>query len=366
MGGVRGVEQVRQGARRGRAALALCLVLVVTIIALSVDAAAAAKPKAKATTLATLKIQASKVTIKHDGQTKYIAAKDGQVLHQGDAIQTDASGHAEIDYTDGSLTRLSPSTIYTITQLTDKRGGRQTQGTLSVGETWNRAAKVSETGSFEVKAGGTTAAVAGTAFVFSCVKRGKHGKHKTCKVISVVDTVNVSTPSGADAQLPPGTVVVVTDDVAGSLGKLTYDDLIKLPVVVDNLNLDEKAGKGGLYEITPPAPTTTTTTTEPPTTTQPPRAPAPTTPPPPPDVTAPAITLSAPPQGAVYARNQAVAVSYACADEAGGSGLASCNASVASGGALDTSTVGVHTFTVTASDNAGNTAFVTHTYTVTG
>jgi FecR protein len=361
MGQVRGVEKVQRRVRGGRAALMLCLVLAMAITAPSVDAGAAAKPKTKAATLATLKILASKVTIKPSAKSKYVAAKDGQVLHQGDAIQTDAAGHAEIDYTDGSLTRLSPSTSYKLTKLTDKRGGRQTSGTLSVGETWNRAAKVSETGSFTVTAGGTTAAVAGTAFVFSCVKKGKHGKHKTCKVISVVDTVSVSTP-GADATLPPGSVVVVTDDVAGSTGKLTYDDLIKLPVVVDNLNLDEKAGKGGLFEITPPP---TTTTTEPPTTTLPPRAPAPTTSPPP-DVTAPAITMSSPAQGATYAHNQAVTANYACADEAGGSGLASCTGSVASGGALDTSTVGVHTFTVTASDNAGNTAFVTHTYTVTG
>ena len=169
-----------------------------------------------------------------------------------------SAGRAEINYTDGSLTRLAPSTEYTITKLTDKQGGRQTQGTLTVGETWNRAAKVSENGSFEVKAGGTTAAVEGTAFVFSCVKttktnkKGKKVKHRTCQVISVVDTVSVETP-GADATLPPGTEVVVTDDVGSSTGKVTYDDFIKNQFVVDNLNLDEKAGKGGLYEITPPA-----------------------------------------------------------------------------------------------------------------
>jgi hypothetical protein len=74
--------------------------------------------------------------------------------------------------------------------------------------------------------------------------------------------------------------------------------------------------------------------------------------------------MGSPPQGAVYAQNQAVAVSYSCADDAGGSGLASCSGPVPNGGALDTSTSGVHTFTVTAADNAGNTSFVTHSYTV--
>ena len=129
------------------------------------------KPKsntASAAVLATLKVQSPEVTIKVKGKAAYTAAKDGQVLRQGDALKTDADGKAEIDYTDGSLTRLGPSTEFKISKLTNKRGGRQTEGTLSVGETWNRAAKVAETGSFEVKAGGTTAAVEGTAFVVKC------------------------------------------------------------------------------------------------------------------------------------------------------------------------------------------------------
>ena len=50
------------------------------------------------------------------------------MLEQGDSIQTDDAGRAEINYTDGSLTRLSSSTEFTITKLTDKRGGRQTAG----------------------------------------------------------------------------------------------------------------------------------------------------------------------------------------------------------------------------------------------
>ena len=239
---------------RGRAAIVGVAVIALAMMSVSVDAGAApATPKAKGTTLATLEIQASMVRIKPQGRSKYVAAKDGQVLHQGDAIQTDAAGHAEIDYTDGSLTRLSPSTSFTITQLTDKRGGRQTQGTLSVGDTWNRAAKVSETGSFKITAGDTTAAVEGTAFAFSCVRQRRH---KTCTVIGVVDTVRVSTPGGGIVELGPGKLLVVTDDVPGPVQTLTYISLIKLPLIIDNLNLDQEAGKGGLFELAPLAPLT--------------------------------------------------------------------------------------------------------------
>jgi hypothetical protein len=132
------------------------------------------------------------VTIKHKGQASFVAAKEGEAIHQGDTIKTDDTGKAEIDYTDGSLTRLDTSTVYTISVLTNNQGGRQTQGTLSVGQTWNRAAKVSETGSFEVKAGGTTAAVEGTAFVVSCPSATGGSQQVSCTVTAVIDNVTVA------------------------------------------------------------------------------------------------------------------------------------------------------------------------------
>jgi hypothetical protein len=62
---------------------------------------------------------------------------------------------------------------------------------------------------------------------------------------------------------------------------------------------------------------------------------------------------------------ESVTADYSCADE-GGSGLASCEGDVPSGAQLDTATLGAHAFTVTARDGQGNTATVTHAYTVTG
>ena len=78
------------------------------------------------------------------------------------------------------------------------------------------------------------------------------------------------------------------------------------------------------------------------------------------DSTAPAIALTTPAQGAVFASGEAVSAAYACAD-AGGAGVASCTGTVPNGQPLDT-TPGTHTFTVTAIDNAGNTTTVTHSY----
>jgi hypothetical protein len=74
----------------------------------------------------------------------------------------------------------------------------------------------------------------------------------------------------------------------------------------------------------------------------------------------PAITITAPTASTTYTLNQVVPVSYGCTD--GGSGVATCAGPVLSGGALDTSTVGMHQFTVNAVDNVGNKSTMTVTY----
>jgi hypothetical protein len=69
------------------------------------------------------------------------------------------------------------------------------------------------------------------------------------------------------------------------------------------------------------------------------------------DKTPPSISLSTPADGASFVQGSTVNASYSCSDAV--SGVAGCVGDVASGAALDTSTVGSHTFTVTATDNAG-------------
>jgi hypothetical protein len=178
---------MRNHSRRTARGLALLVVGVLAAGAMASLAPAAGAADA----LANLKITADNVQVKQKGKSSFVDAKEGMALKQGDTVKTDASGLAEIDYTDGSITRLGNSTVFTISKLTNEKGGRQTQGTLSVGETWNRAAKVSETGSFEVKAGGTTAAVEGTAFVAKCVPKTDGSQAVDCTFTAVVDDIKV-------------------------------------------------------------------------------------------------------------------------------------------------------------------------------
>ena len=80
------------------------------------------------------------------------------------------------------------------------------------------------------------------------------------------------------------------------------------------------------------------------------------------DVTPPDITITTPADGATYPAGTAVTADYDCTDAE--SGVATCDGDVSDGVTIDTSVVGNYTFTVDASDVAGNTASLTHTYTV--
>lgn len=77
----------------------------------------------------------------------------------------------------------------------------------------------------------------------------------------------------------------------------------------------------------------------------------------------PAISIVTPADGAVYTQAQAVAAIYSCASP-DGAGITSCAGPVANGGPLDTTTLGLHTFTVEAKDSDGGFASRTVTYMV--
>ena len=80
------------------------------------------------------------------------------------------------------------------------------------------------------------------------------------------------------------------------------------------------------------------------------------------DTTAPTATIIAPAAGAQLVQGFSYAADYSCADAT--SGIAACTGTVANGAPVDTTTPGVKTLSVTATDNAGNTRTVTRSYTV--
>lgn len=82
------------------------------------------------------------------------------------------------------------------------------------------------------------------------------------------------------------------------------------------------------------------------------------------DSTPPVITITTPADGATYLLGRLVSADYACQDEDGGAGLASCTGTVPYGSGVDTNSLGTKSFTVDALDNAGNPASLTRHYNV--
>jgi uncharacterized repeat protein (TIGR01451 family) len=80
----------------------------------------------------------------------------------------------------------------------------------------------------------------------------------------------------------------------------------------------------------------------------------------------PSVTVTGPASGAILKLGQAVASSFSCSEGAGGPGLASCldQSGHRSGTAVNTSTVGKHSLTVTATSQDGFKTSRTITYTV--
>jgi hypothetical protein len=80
------------------------------------------------------------------------------------------------------------------------------------------------------------------------------------------------------------------------------------------------------------------------------------------DRKSPAISVITPASGAVYQLNQIVNASYSCSD--GGAGVSACTGTAANLSAINTSTLGMKTFVVNATDAVGNTSSTTVSYDV--
>ena len=79
------------------------------------------------------------------------------------------------------------------------------------------------------------------------------------------------------------------------------------------------------------------------------------------DVAAPSVNITVPASSAIYTTGTAVVADYACSDDVA---VSTCVGDVADGSAIDTSSPGAKTFTVTATDTSGRTTSSQVTYTV--
>lgn len=83
-----------------------------------------------------------------------------------------------------------------------------------------------------------------------------------------------------------------------------------------------------------------------------------------PALSPPRVKITTPANGAHYAQGSTVNARYSCSDPGGTGDVVSCRGTVPDGRAIDTSTVGEHSFTVKAVDRGGSTVTKTVRYTV--
>jgi hypothetical protein len=172
------------------------------------------------------------VNVKAAGASTFKPAKNGQSLHVGDTVQTDATGQAEIAYADTAYTRLDINTTFTIKKLTDSQGNRQVEGSLDVGRTYNRTAALTQSQTFQQDGGGATAAVAGTTFVVSCTSAS------SCAFTAVDHITNLTGPNGTRTLNPLDQCDANNGALCGTTTRLTPDELALLQWIQTNVLLD--------------------------------------------------------------------------------------------------------------------------------
>jgi hypothetical protein len=82
------------------------------------------------------------------------------------------------------------------------------------------------------------------------------------------------------------------------------------------------------------------------------------------DLTAPAVSLTSPFEGARFRLNQNVPAAYTCDDPDGAADFVACTGTVPNGSPIDTGSAGAKTFTATATDAGGKSASATVDYVV--
>jgi hypothetical protein len=185
------------------------------------------------------------VSVQAAGTSTFTPATNGESLHVGDTVQTDGVGLAEIDYGSDSYTRLDVNTTFTITKLTDSQGNRQVNGTLQTGETWNRTVALTQSESFQQQGAGTTAAVAGTAFVVDCTSPTQ------CTFTGVIDNVTLTGSNGQTRTLNPLNQCVATSGaVCAANSELTPEQVALIQWIRANVFLDfiERGLGNGIFD----------------------------------------------------------------------------------------------------------------------
>ena len=85
------------------------------------------------------------VEVRPGASGTYASVAASTPVSVGDGVRTDATGFAEVAYSDGSRTRLDVNTELEVVSLTDDAGNAVTGTQMALGRTWNRAQSTGST-----------------------------------------------------------------------------------------------------------------------------------------------------------------------------------------------------------------------------
>ena len=171
--------------------------------------------------LARLAVLDPSVAVQARSAGSFGAASSGHALVVGDTVRTDALGRAQIDYAEGSLTRLDRNTTFVVERLTKAERPDPLAVRVDLGRTWNEVAELTTSGErFQVSTSNAVATVRGTVFTVDRLADG-------VSVFAVAEgLVEVVTSTGARILLRAGErVTVLADGTLGPVQQVSFEDL---------------------------------------------------------------------------------------------------------------------------------------------
>ncbi|HYU57382.1 MAG TPA: PKD domain-containing protein, partial [Actinomycetota bacterium] len=182
--------------------------------------------QARAKQFATLDVLEGTVDVSQGGGA-FSEGRDGQSLGEGDVVRTGPQGRAEIEYFDGSMTRLDWSTTFTLEELATLDNAARSKRIVGAqgagGKTWSRVSRLTDSQSrFEVRTPTATGAVRGTIFATQCEADG------TCLYVVIDGSVVVSSAKGSASLHAFDVVEVQPDGTLGEVEHLSLEELLDL------------------------------------------------------------------------------------------------------------------------------------------
>ncbi|MEY2423265.1 MAG: hypothetical protein QOI95_3332 [Acidimicrobiaceae bacterium] len=214
---------------------AILIVAVLSTLLAACGGGGGGKAASSSSSTARLQIRDQAAQLRVKAAADFAAANDGQALALGDTVKTNGTGFAQVDYGDGSLTRIDSDAQFTVTDLTTAGQAQRVVGSLDGGRAWSNVKKItSSDGRYEVDTNVATASVRGTHFDTDC--RAASG---SC-TFTVVDGTVAVTPTGkTEIALNAGQAVIVhRDGTVERLTDRTLDELRTDPWIAQNIDLD--------------------------------------------------------------------------------------------------------------------------------